>query len=77
LPWPSRLERGGEQVAGSEAAVGSPLVGDGQDFLLGGEVVELVCGPDRLAEREIGRQNDIFPLKRDDQGQPHLGLRQC
>jgi hypothetical protein len=41
-PWcPGPLEGGGEQVAGRQAAVGPPSVGDGQDLLLGGEVVEL------------------------------------
>ena len=37
---------GGEQVAGREGPVGPPGVGDGGDLLLGGEVAELIGGPD-------------------------------
>src|SRR5216684_2535629 len=46
------LEGGGKQVAGRQAAVRPPFLGDGEDLLLGGEVVELVRGPDGLTERE-------------------------
>ncbi len=63
--------RGGEQVAGSQAAVGPPFVGDGEDLLLGGQVVELVGGLDGLAEREVAGQHDVFSLQRDDEGALH------
>ena len=57
--WPHRLEGGGEQVAGGQAAVGTPVLGDGQDLLLGGQVVEPVGGPDGLAQREVTGQDDV------------------
>jgi hypothetical protein len=56
----SRLEGGREQVAGREAAVGPPLLGDVEHFLLGWDMVEVVRVPDRFAEREIAGQDDIF-----------------
>jgi hypothetical protein len=41
------FEGGGEQVAGRQAAAWSPFLGDGQDLLLAGEVVQLIDGPAR------------------------------
>jgi hypothetical protein len=49
------LEGGGKQVAGRQAAVGPPFLGDGEDLLLGGEVVELIGDLDGLTEREVAR----------------------
>jgi hypothetical protein len=49
------LEGGGKQVACRQAAVGPPFLGDGEDLLLGGEVVELIGGLDGLTEREVAR----------------------
>ena len=43
LGW---LEGGGEQVAGRQAAVRPPFLGDSQDLLLGGQVVQPVGGLD-------------------------------
>src|SRR5215467_14802261 len=63
-----RLEGGGEQVAGSQAAVGPPFAGDVQDLLLGGEVAELVRDLYRLAEGKVARQDDVFAAKRDEHG---------
>src|SRR5215469_9829962 len=63
-----RLEGGREQVAGRQAAVGPPFAGDVEDFLLGGEVVELIRGPHGLAERKVARQDDVFPAERDEHG---------
>src|SRR6185312_6418104 len=68
---PGRLEGGGEQVAGSQAAVGPPLVGGIQNLLLAGEVVEVVGGPDGLAQRQVAGQDDVFPAERDDHGTLH------
>ena len=56
LRW---LECGGKQVAGRQAAVGPPFLGDGDDLLLGGAVVELIGGLDGLTEREVARQDDV------------------
>src|SRR6266581_3046189 len=58
------LEGGGKQVAGRQAAVGPPFLGDGEDLLLGGEVAELIGGPDGLAERKVARQDHVFPAER-------------
>src|SRR5215471_14415740 len=63
-----RLEGGGEQVAGRQAAVGPPFAGDVEDLLLAGEVVEVVGGLDGLAERKVVRQDDVFPAERDEHG---------
>lgn len=63
-----RLEGGGEQLAGGQAAVGSPFLGDGEDLLLGGKVVEPIHGLDGLAESEVARQDDALSLQRDDEG---------
>ena len=57
LGW---FKGGREQVAGGEAPVGPPFVGDGEHLLLGGEVVELIGGLDRFAQREVTRQHDVF-----------------
>ena len=57
-----RLESGGEEVAGRQAAVGPPFLGDGEDLLLGGEVVELIGGLHSLTEGKITGQHDVFPL---------------
>src|SRR6266581_7425135 len=65
------LEGGGKQVAGRQAAVGPPFLGDGEDLLLGGEVVELIGGLDGPTEREVARQDDVFSLQRDDEGALH------
>src|SRR6266849_6922335 len=65
------LEGGGKQVAGRQAAVGPPFLGDGEDLLLSGEVVELVGDLDGLTEREVARQDDVFSLERDDEGALH------
>src|ERR1700722_7911433 len=65
LGW---LEGGGKQIAGRQAAVGPPFPGDGQDLLLGGQVVQLVSGPDRLAERQVARQDDVLALQREEHG---------
>jgi hypothetical protein len=63
-----RLEGRGEQVAGGQAAVRPPLLGDRQDLLLAGQVVELVAGPDGLTERQVARQHDVFAAESDEQG---------
>jgi hypothetical protein len=55
-----RLEGGGKQVASRQAAVGPPFLGDAEDLLLTGEVVELIGGLDSLTEREVAWQDDIF-----------------
>lgn len=65
------VQGGGEQVAGREAAVGPPFVSYGEDLLLGGEVAELVGGPDGLTERKVAWQDDVFPVQRDDEGALH------
>src|SRR6202035_5760789 len=67
----SGLEGSGEQVAGGQAAIGPPLLGDVQDLLLRGEMAESVSGLDRLAQREVTGQDDVFPLQRDEQGTLH------
>jgi hypothetical protein len=69
--WAGRLEGGGKQVAGRQAAVGPPFLGDVEDLLLAGEVVEPVGGLDGLTEREVARQDDIFSLERDEEGALH------
>src|SRR5215469_4091953 len=61
-----RLEGGGEQVAGRQAAVGPPFAGDVEHLLLAGEVVEVVDGPDGLAQRQVTRQDDVFAAQRDE-----------
>src|SRR4029077_2069742 len=63
-----RLEGGGKQVASRQAAVGPPFLGDVEDFLLAGEVVEPVGGLDGLTKREVARQDHIFSLERDEEG---------
>src|SRR6266498_844415 len=65
------LDGGGEQVAGGQAAEGPPFLGDGEDLLLGGEVVELVGGLDGLTQRQVARQDDIVAAQRDDEGALH------
>src|SRR5215831_11940075 len=65
------LEGGGEQVAGGQAAVGPPFLRDGQHLLLRREVIELVGGPDGLAQREVARQHDVLPAQRDEHGALH------
>ena len=62
------LEGGGKQIAGRQAAVGPPFVGDSEDLLLGGKVVELIGGPDGLTERKVAGQDDVFALQRNDEG---------
>src|SRR5580704_12713956 len=62
-------EGGGEQVAGRQAAVGAPFVGDGEDLLLGGEVVEPVGGLDGLAYPQAARHDNVFPAEQE-QGRP-------
>jgi hypothetical protein len=59
-----RLEGGGKQVAGRQAAVGPPFLGDGEDLLLGGEVAELIGDQDGFTERKVARQDDVFPAER-------------
>src|SRR5215467_15383372 len=61
-----RLEGGGEQVAGRQAAVGPPFAGDVEDLLLAGEVVEVVGGLDGLTERKVARQDDVLAAERDE-----------
>ena len=68
---PGRVEGGREQVAGRQAAIGPPLLGDGQDLLLRGEVIEPIGGLDGLAKREIAWQDDVFTLQRDEEGALH------
>ena len=63
-----RLEGGGEQVAGGQAPVRPPFLGDGQHLVL---VVEPVRGLDRLAQRQVTRQYDVLPLERDEHGALH------
>jgi hypothetical protein len=65
------LEGGREQVAGRQAAVWPRSLGDSQDLLLGGEVVELMGGPDSLTERKVTRQDAVFSLQREDEGALH------
>src|SRR6266545_684240 len=59
---------GEEQVTGRQAAVGPPLLGDRQNLLLAGEVVQLKDSLDGLAQRQIARQDDVLALQRDEQG---------
>ena len=66
-----RREGGGEQVAGGQAAVGPPLLGDGQDLLLGRQVVQRIGGLDGLAERQVARQHDVLAPQRDEQRALH------
>src|ERR1700732_4100415 len=61
------LERGGEQIARREAAIGAPLLGDVQNLLLGGPVIKLIGVLDRLARREIAGQDDVLSPERDQQ----------
>jgi hypothetical protein len=63
-----RFEGRGEQVTGGQAAVGPPFLGDRQDLLLAGQVVELVVGLDGLTERQVTRQHDVFAAESDKQG---------
>ena len=72
--WLRRLGRlvgGGEQVAGGQAAVGPPFLGDVDDLLLRGDVVEPVGGPDGLAQRQVAGQNDVLAAERDQHGALH------
>jgi len=62
------LEGGGKQIAGRQAAVRPPFLGDSEDLRLGGEVVELISGLDGLTERKVAWQHDIFALQRNDEG---------
>src|SRR5690349_11544569 len=63
-----RLEGVGEQVAGRQAAVGAPSVGDGQDLMLGGEMAELVGGLDGLTEGQVTGKDDVLAAERDEHG---------
>ena len=67
---PGRLEGRGEQVAGRQTAVGPPYVGDVEDLLPGGEVVEVTSGPDGLTQGQVARQDDVFSAERDEEGHP-------
>jgi hypothetical protein len=64
----SSLESGGKQVAGRQAAVGPPFLGDGEDLLWAGEVIPLIGGLNGLTERKVARQDDVFSLEREDEG---------
>jgi len=66
-----RLEGGSEQLAGGQAAVGPSFLGDGEDLLLGREVVEPIHGLDGHAESEVARQDDALSLQRDHEGALH------
>jgi hypothetical protein len=55
--------------------VGPPFLGDVEDLLLAGEVVEPVGGLDGLTEREVARQDDIFSLERDEEPATPWGRR--
>src|SRR5712691_11879265 len=68
---PRWLEGGGEQVAGRKAAVGPPFLGDVEDLLLGGAVVELVSGLDGLSQRKVTGQHDVLPAEGDDERALH------
>lgn len=48
-----RLEGGGKQVACRQTAVRPPLLRNGKDLLLGGEVAKLICGLYCLTERKV------------------------
>ena len=65
------LEGGGKQVAGRKAAVGPPFLGDDEDLLLAGEVVELTGGLDGSTERKIARQDDVLSVERNDERALH------
>src|SRR5207247_3916822 len=65
------LEGSGKQIAGRQAAVRPPFLGDAEDLLLGGKVVELIGNLDGLTERKVARQDDVFSLERDDEGALH------
>jgi putative heme transporter len=60
------LVGGGEQVAGGQAAVGPPFLGDVDHLLLGGDVVEPVGGLDGLAQRQVAGQDDVLAAERDE-----------
>jgi hypothetical protein len=47
------------------------LSGDGQDLLLRRKVIELTGDLDGLAKREVAWQDDVFTLRRDDEGALH------
>jgi len=67
LGW---LEGSGEQVAGRQAAVGPPFLGDGEDLLLRGEMVELIGGLDGLAKREVTSISARTPYSADRSRRP-------
>src|SRR5215469_12908639 len=70
--WPPGwLEGGGEQIAGRQAAVWPPFLRDVQHLLLRRNVIELVRGPDGLAQREVARQHDVLPAQRDEHSALH------
>ena len=46
--WAGHIEGRGEQVAGGQAAVGTPFFGDGDDLLLARQMIELVGALDGL-----------------------------
>ena len=62
--WP--CGRGGEQVAGREAAVGPPALRDGAHLVRAGQPVELVSDLDGLAQGEVTGQDDVLAAERDD-----------
>ena len=68
---PGPFEGGRKQVAGRKAAVGPPLLGDGEDLLFAGTVVEFIGGLDGLTERKIARQDDVFSLERNNERTLH------
>src|SRR6185437_3204764 len=63
---PGRFGGGGEQVAGGQAAVGPPFLGDVEDLLLGGKAVEAIGGQDGLTQGQVAGQDDVFPAEGDE-----------
>src|SRR6478736_1379908 len=66
-----RFEGGREQVTSGQAAVGPPLVGDVEDLLLDGNVIELIGGLNGLAQRQVAGKDDVLAAERNEHGSLH------
>src|SRR4051812_27259590 len=62
------FESGGEEVAGGQAAVGPPVLRDGENLFLGRAAVEPIGGLHGSAEGEVAREDDVFSLQGDEKG---------